>query len=58
MASTADDFMELDSHPLATSFTELLGEKLSQHNESNNETNEISTNELDGKHVGLYFASV
>ncbi|CAF4734521.1 unnamed protein product [Rotaria sp. Silwood1] len=38
-------------------FNKLLGEQLLEHNESNNESNQISTNELNGKHVGLYFAA-
>ncbi len=43
---------------MATTFNELLGEQLLEHNESNNETKQISTNELNGKNVGLYFAYV
>ena len=39
-------------------FSKLLGEQLLEHNESNNEPNQISTNQLNGKKVGLYFASV
>ncbi|CAF3901886.1 unnamed protein product, partial [Rotaria sp. Silwood1] len=38
-------------------FSELLGEKLLQHNESGNESNEISTNQLDGKTIALYFSA-
>ncbi|CAF4151797.1 unnamed protein product [Rotaria sp. Silwood2] len=34
---------------MATTFNELLGEKLIEHNESNSESNQISTNELNGK---------
>ena len=40
------------------SFNKLLGEQLVEHNESTNESNEISTNQLNGKNVGLYFGSV
>ncbi len=39
-------------------FNELLGEQLLQHNESNNESNQISTDQLNGKTVALYFSSV
>ena len=39
-------------------FNKLLGEQLVEHNESTNESNEISTNQLNGKNVGLYFGSV
>ncbi|CAF3901938.1 unnamed protein product [Rotaria sordida] len=40
-----------------TTLNELLGEQLLEHNESNNELNQISINELNGKGVGLYFAT-
>ncbi|CAF3469367.1 unnamed protein product [Rotaria sp. Silwood1] len=42
---------------MAMTFSELLGEKLLQHNESGNESNEISTNQLDGKTIALYFSA-
>ncbi|CAF4294027.1 unnamed protein product, partial [Rotaria sp. Silwood2] len=42
---------------MTTTFNELLGEQLLEHNESNSESNQISTNELNGKNVGLYFAA-
>lgn len=41
-----------------TTFTELLGDQLIQQNESNNETNQISSNELNGKTIALYFSFV
>ncbi len=43
---------------MATTLNELLGEKLVQHNESDEKTSEVSTNEFDGKIVALYFSSV
>lgn len=43
---------------MTTTLTQLLGEELVQYNESNGEVNCISTNELDGKTVGLYFSFV
>ncbi len=43
---------------MASTFNELLGEQLLEHNESDNEPIQISTNELNGKRVGLYFGSV
>lgn len=39
-------------------FTELFGEKLLQYNGVTNEINEISTNELNGKTIALYFSLV
>jgi nucleoredoxin len=42
-----------------TTFSELLGEQLLQYNlEGGDEANEISTNELNGKTVALYFSFV
>ncbi|CAF3564612.1 unnamed protein product [Rotaria sp. Silwood2] len=38
-------------------FSELLGETLLQNNDSGNESNEISTNQLNGKTVALYFSA-
>ncbi|CAF2960869.1 unnamed protein product [Rotaria sp. Silwood2] len=38
-------------------FSELLGEQLLQHNESGTESNEISTTQLNGKTVALYFSA-
>ena len=44
---------------MGTTFIELLGEQLLVHNdETNNESNKISTNQLNGRNVGVYFASV
>jgi hypothetical protein len=43
---------------MTTTIKELLGEQLLEHNAFNNELNQISTNQLNGKAVGLYFASV
>ena len=43
---------------MTTTFGELLGEQLLQYNESSGEANEISTNELHGKTVALYFSFV
>jgi hypothetical protein len=43
---------------MASSFNELLGEQLLEHNESGDGTKQISTNQLNGKDVGLYFSSV
>ncbi len=37
---------------------ELLGEQLLQHSKDDNELNQISTNQLNGKTVALYFSSV
>ncbi|UJR24056.1 hypothetical protein I4U23_027024 [Adineta vaga] len=42
---------------MATTFTELLGENLLQHNESGEETSQISTDKLNGKYVALYFSA-
>ncbi|CAF2584474.1 unnamed protein product [Rotaria sp. Silwood2] len=42
---------------MATKFNELLGEELVQHNESGDESSLISTNQLDGKTVALYFSA-
>ncbi|CAF4033577.1 unnamed protein product, partial [Rotaria sp. Silwood1] len=38
-------------------FSELLGEQLLQHNESGSESNQISTDQLNGKTVALYFSA-
>jgi hypothetical protein len=46
------------STKMATTFSELLGEELLQHNESDNGSHQISTNQLNGKIVALYFGSV
>jgi hypothetical protein len=43
---------------MATTFNELLGEHLLQHSESGNESTEVSTNQLNGKIVALYFSYV
>jgi hypothetical protein len=43
---------------MTITINELLGEQLLEHNASNNELNQISTNQLNGKSFGLYFASV
>jgi hypothetical protein len=43
---------------MTTTFTELLGEQLLHHNESNNEVHQISTDQLNGKTVALYFSLV
>jgi len=42
----------------ATTFKELLGEKILQHKSSDDEIEEISTDELNGKTVALYFSLV
>lgn len=39
-------------------FSELLGDKILQHGESGNESIEISTDQLNGKTVALYFSLV
>ena len=41
-----------------SSLKEMLGEKLVQHNQSVDKPNEISTNELNGKSIALYFSLV
>ncbi|CAF4428811.1 unnamed protein product [Rotaria sp. Silwood2] len=38
-------------------YNESLGEQLVEYNESNNELNQVSTNELIEKYVGIYFAA-
>ncbi|CAF0809213.1 unnamed protein product [Rotaria sordida] len=38
-------------------FSELLGEQLLQHNQSGSESNQISTDQLNGKTVALYFSA-
>jgi hypothetical protein len=44
---------------MGKTLNELLGNQLIQHNESDeNETNEISTDQLNGKTVALYFSFV
>lgn len=43
---------------MATTITEILGEQLIQHNDSNTEPIQISTNELNGKTIALYFSLV
>jgi hypothetical protein len=43
---------------MATTFTELLGEQLLQHNESGDQLIHIATNQLNGKTIALYFSSV
>jgi hypothetical protein len=44
---------------MATTLETLLGEKLVEHNKSDtNQLNQISTNELNGKFVGLYLSLV
>ncbi len=43
---------------MTSKFNELLGEKLLEHNESDEKTNEVSINVLDGKYLGLYFSFV
>ncbi len=58
MTTTINELLEFFHKPIATSFNELLGEQLLEHNESNNELNQISTNQLNGKTIGFCFASV
>ncbi len=43
---------------MTSKFNELLGEKLLEHNESDQKINEVSINVLDGKYLGLYFSFV
>jgi len=42
---------------MSATFTELLGEKLIQHNESGEGTTEILTDQLNGKYIALYFSA-
>ncbi|CAF2625664.1 unnamed protein product [Rotaria sp. Silwood2] len=57
MTTTIDELVEIASMIKVITFNELLGEQLLEHNESNNESNQISTNELNEKSVGLYFSA-
>ena len=41
---------------MSTTFTELLGEHLLQHEESGENNKEISADQLNGKYVALYFS--
>jgi hypothetical protein len=43
---------------MSTTLNELLGDQLLQHNEVGKESNQISTNQLNGKTVALYFSFV
>jgi hypothetical protein len=43
---------------MSTTLNELLGENLVQHNESNDKLDEVSTSQLDGKTIVLYFSLV
>ena len=43
---------------MSTTLNELLGVELLQHNESDQQTKTISTNELQGKTVAIYFSYV
>jgi len=43
---------------MATTLNDLLGEKLVQNNESDDKLNEVTTSQLDGKTLALYFSFV
>ena len=43
---------------MATTVTELLGEQIIEHDQIAEQTEQTSTNQLDGKILGLYFSSV
>ena len=51
-------FFTTTTTTIMTTFTELFGEQLLQYNEPSGDTNELSTNELHGKTVVLYFSFV
>jgi hypothetical protein len=43
---------------MSTTLSELLGEQILQHNEDGKGSNQISTNQLNGKTIALYFSYV
>ncbi|CAF3933665.1 unnamed protein product [Rotaria sp. Silwood1] len=57
MPRTIEQAQQMESVVEDMTYNESLGEQLVEYNESNNELNQVSTNELIGKYVGLYFAA-
>ncbi|CAF1091126.1 unnamed protein product [Rotaria sp. Silwood1] len=57
MTTSREQLVDIANTIKTMTLNELLGEQLLEHNESNNESNEISTNELIEKNVGLYFSA-